>query len=129
MSASPNPQPASVEAMTPAQRREIEGSYDIAMHVLNHDQLCHWLRAQPTSRIVGQPRSAMSCLLATYLFDTTKHLWCVSKERFWRFDLVPPLAWLLPAWAITLAQVELQMDVPLTAADGLYLLRSRKGSD
>lgn len=123
MIASPIPQAAYTVVVSPTKRREFEAIYFDAVLALDRHKMFDWLSYQHTTKIIAEPRSALSCLLATYLLAKTKHLWCVSQERFWRFDLAIEFSWLLPNWAIALEQAELQMDGPLTAADGLYLMR------
>ncbi|MBA3822634.1 MAG: hypothetical protein H0X24_01870 [Ktedonobacterales bacterium] len=117
------PQPAYTIAVTSVQRLELARIYHVAELALDPEKLYAWLAKQPATRIVGDPSSALGCLLAAYFLAETGHLWCVSQANFWRFDLAPVLAWRLPTWAATLERAELRLGAPITAAQGSGLVR------
>ncbi len=117
------PQPAYTIVVTSTQQRELASIYEAAELALDPAKLYEWLERQPDARIVGEPSSAMGCLLATYLLAATSHLWCVSQAHFWRFDLARALAWRLPSWAETLEGAELRLGTPITVALGRGLVR------
>ncbi len=117
------PVPAYTIVVTSIQQRELAIIYEAAERALDPAKLYEWLERQPDARIVGEPSSAMGCLLATYLLAMTGQLWCVSQAHFWRFDLARTLAWRLPAWAETLEEAELRLGTPITVTLGRGLVR------
>ncbi|MBA3825098.1 MAG: hypothetical protein H0X24_14530 [Ktedonobacterales bacterium] len=97
--------------------------YQQAANELTLPALAQWVREQPPQRLLTQPRSVLSCLVAIFLTERTKHLWAVTDVRFYLFTRGEGWSWALPTWALTCQRVELAWDRPLTTREGLDLVR------